>query len=153
MCVKGTVFEIFCVGIKIKSMRFPMVDYVRGIKILLIRLPGMSITLLYFVLASTARFLFKDLEDRLLSYLDGNNIDKNKLFLELEEWRCHYEMTRHLADQLNNNFRLILLVNLIFNFASSIRSFFEFVLGHSGTLSLHYLVFNSIYKTCFRLPC
>lgn len=96
-------------------------------------LPGMSIRILYFVLASTARLLFKELDDQLENLLlkFGTNMNENQISIDFENWRRRYELVRHYVDQLNNNFGLILLINVIWIFSESTKVFFEFILGYT----------------------
>lgn len=99
----------------------------------LLHLPGMSICVLFSILITTAQLLFKELDSKIehLSPLPGNHSDENQLSLDVEDVMRFYELIRHYVDQVNNNFGLILLVNLIWILTESISTFFEVILGYT----------------------
>ena len=69
------------------------------------------------VLTSTAKLLFKELNDRL--HCLSKCSDERKLKDELEQWRRHYHLTCRLVERINQCFSLILLVKLCHAFIQS----------------------------------
>ena len=93
-------------------------------------LPEISIRWFFVVMILTATLIFNVLENRIeaiFQTLDRTNqVDRNELSCQLENWRHHYDLACQLVDQINDNFGYIILFNLTYGISVSIGEFFEF---------------------------
>lgn len=98
-----------------------------------LKLPQITIGIVFFILASITSSLLDKLNDRgatLGRTLAENyqNTDANhQLGIQLDEWRRHVELINSLIDEINDDFGLVILINLCHFFIASITNFFEMI--------------------------